>query len=159
MVLGAGFGGLELTTRLSEEFGDNVDVVLIDKSDDFVFGFSKLEVMFGRSPSEQVRHPYRDFVKPGVQFVQSTVRAIDPTAKRVETDTGAFEADILVIALGADLHPEATPGLVEGGYEFYTVPGVFALRDVLDNFDGGRVIVAVTSTPFKRPPAPSETAL
>lgn len=159
VVLGAGFGGLELTTRLSEEFGDGVDVVLIDKTDDFVFGFSKLEVMFGRAPEDQVRHPYRDFVKPGVQFVQSTIRAIDPNAKRVETDAGTFAADILVVALGADLHPEATPGLVEGGYEFYTEAGAFALRDVLANFDGGRVIVAVTSTPFKCPPAPSETAL
>jgi sulfide:quinone oxidoreductase len=159
VVLGAGFGGLELTTRLSEEFGADVDVVLIDKSDDFVFGFSKLEVMFGRVPSEQVRHPYRDLVKPGVQFVRSTVRAIDPNTKRVETDAGTFDADILVVALGADLHPEATPGLVEGGHEFYTRPGAFALRDVLATFDGGRVIVAVTSTPFKCPPAPSETAL
>jgi sulfide:quinone oxidoreductase len=159
VVLGAGFGGLELTTRLSEEFGADVDVVLIDKSDDFVFGFSKLEVMFGRAPSELVRHPYRDFVKPGVQFVQSTVRAIDPNTKRVETDAGTFDADILVVALGADLHPEATPGLVEGGYEFYTQTGAFALRDVLAHFAGGRVVVAVTSTPFKCPPAPSETAL
>ena len=159
VVLGAGFGGLELSTRLSEEFGSDVDVVLVDRSDDFVFGFSKLEVMFGRAPSEQVRHPYRDFVKPGVQFVQSTVHAIDPDAKRVETDAGTFDADVLVIALGADLHPAATPGLVEGGYEFYTEPGAFALRDVLANFAGGRVVVAVTSTPFKCPPAPSETAL
>jgi len=159
VVLGAGFGGLELTTRLSEEFGADVDVVLIDKTDDFVFGFSKLDVMFGRALPEQVRHPYRDFVKPGVQFVQSTIRAIDPDAKRVETDAGMFDADILVVALGADLHPEATPGLVEGGYEFYTEAGAFALRDVLADFDGGRVIVAVTSTPFKCPPAPSETAL
>ena len=159
VVLGAGFGGLELTTRLSEEFGADVDVVLIDKGNDFVFGFSKLEVMFGRVPPEQVRHPYRDFVKPGVQFVQSTIRKIDPDRRSVETDAGTFDGDILVVALGADLHPEATPGLVEGGYEFYTVPGAFALRDVLANFDGGRVIVAVTSTPFKCPPAPSETAL
>ena len=158
VVLGAGFGGLELTTRLSEEFAADVEVVLIDKSDDFVFGFSKLEVMFGRAPSEQVRHPYRDFVKPGVRFVQSTVRAIDPNTKRVETDAGTFDADILVVALGADLHPEVTPGLIEGGYDFYTEPGAFAMRDVLANFDGGRVIVAVTSTPFKCPPAPSETA-
>ena len=75
------------------------------------------------------------------------------------TDSGTFEADVLVVALGADLHPEATPGLSEGGYEFYTVAGAFALRDVLSNFQGGRVIVAVTSTPFKCPPAPSETAL
>lgn len=159
VVLGAGFGGLELTTRLSDEFGADIDVVLIDKTDDFVFGFSKLEVMFGRARSEQVRHPYRDFVKPGVQFVQSTIRSIDPNDKRVETDAGTFDADVLVVALGADLHPEATPGLVDGGYNFYTEAGAFALRDVLADFDGGRVIVAVTSAPFKCPPAPSETAL
>src|SRR4029077_5022791 len=52
-----------------------------------------------------------------------------------------------------------TPGLVEGGYEFYTNEGAFALRDVLAAFEGGRVGVGVTSTPFKCPPAPSETVL
>jgi sulfide:quinone oxidoreductase len=159
LVLGAGFGGLELTTRLSDQFGDDVDIVLIDQADGFVFGFSKLDVMFGKALPTGVRHAYADIVKPGVQFVQTTIRSIDPTAKQVQTDAGPFTADILVVALGADLHPEATPGLVEAGYEFYTVPGAFALRDVLAEFDGGRVIVAVTSTPFKCPPAPSETAL
>jgi sulfide:quinone oxidoreductase len=159
VILGAGFGGLELTTRLSEEFGDEVDVVLIDQSDGFVFGFSKLDVMFGKVPAESVHHSYADLVKPGVTFVQSTVTSIDPGAKRVETDAGPFDADILVVALGADLHPDATPGLVEGGHEFYTVAGAFGLRDVLADFGGGRVIVGVTSMPFKCPPAPSETAL
>ena len=159
VVLGAGFGGLEVTTRLSDEFGDDVDIVLIDKADGFVFGFSKLAVMFGKALASNVRHSYTNLVKPGVRFVQSTVRSIDPVAKRVETDAGGFDADILVVALGADLHPSATPGLVEGGHEFYTVAGAFALRDVLANFPGGRVIVAVCSTPFKCPPAPSETAL
>ena len=91
VVIGAGFGGLELTSIVSETFGD--------------------------------------------------------------------EADVMVVALGADLDPSATPGLVEAGHEFYTVAGAFALRDVLADFGGGRVIVAVTSTPFKCPPAPSETAL
>ena len=123
VVLGAGFGGLELTTRLSEQFGDDVDIVLIDRADGFVFGFSKLDVMFGRALASAVHHPYRDIVRPGVRFVNSTVRSIDPTLKRVETDAGPFEADILVVALGADLHPEATPGLVEGGNEFYTEIG------------------------------------
>jgi sulfide:quinone oxidoreductase len=159
VVLGAGFGGLELTTRLSEEFGDAADLVLIDQSDGFIFGFSKLDVMFDRTLPDAVHHPYRDLIKPGVQFVQATVTAIDPVAKRVETDAGSFDADVLVVALGADLHPEATPGLLEAGHEFYTVEGAFALREVLANFDGGRVIVGVTSTPFKCPPAPSETAL
>jgi sulfide:quinone oxidoreductase len=159
LVLGAGFGGLELSTRLSDEFGDALDLVLIDQGEGFVFGFSKLDVMFGHASPDAVVHPYRDFVKPGVQFVQTTIRSIDPAAKHVETDAGPFDADIMVVALGADLDPSATPGLVEGGHDFYSVPSAFALRDVLASFDGGRVVVGVTSTPFKCPPAPSETVL
>jgi sulfide:quinone oxidoreductase len=159
LVLGAGFGGLELTTRLSEELGDKAEITLIDKADGFVFGYSKLDVMFGRTTEGEVRHLYRDGVRPGVRFVQTMIRVIDPVRRLVETDAGSFEADIMVVALGADLVPAATPGLVEAGHEFYTEAGAFATRDVLANFEGGRVIVGVTSTPFKCPPAPSETAL
>jgi sulfide:quinone oxidoreductase len=159
LVLGAGFGGLELTTRLSDALGDDVDIVLIDQADGFVFGFSKLDVMFGRTTAGAVRHPYRDLVKPGARFVRAAIRAIDPVRRRVETDDGAFEADVMVVALGADLDPAATPGLIEAGREFYTVDGAFAARDVLESFGGGRVVIGVTSTLFKCPPAPSETAL
>jgi len=159
LVLGAGFGGLELTTRLSDELGDEVEIVLIDQADGFVFGFSKLDVMFGRTTAGAVRHAYRDVVKPGVRFVRTTIRAIDAAAREVETDDGTFDGDVMVVALGADLDPAATPGLLEAGCEYYTVDGAFAAREVLDAFAGGRVIVGVTSTPFKCPPAPSETAL
>jgi sulfide:quinone oxidoreductase len=159
VVLGAGFGGLELASTLSEELDDELDLVLIDRADGFVFGFSKLDVMFGRTTATHVFHPFSDIAKPGVRFVQTAVRDIDPAAKRVSTDEGDFHADILVVALGANVHPEATPGLVEGGHEFYSLAGAYALRDVLAEFRGGRVIVGVTSTPFKCPPAPSETVL
>ena len=158
VVLGAGFGGLELSARLSEALGESADVVLVDKADGFVFGFSKLDVMFGRTSAEHVRHPFRDVVHPGVRMLQAEVTAIDPVARRVTTTAETLDADILVVALGADLHPELTPGLVEGGHEFYTVAGAFACADVLRDFEGGRVVVGVTSTPFKCPPAPSETA-
>ncbi|HMH89885.1 MAG TPA: FAD-dependent oxidoreductase [Streptosporangiaceae bacterium] len=159
VILGAGFAGLEVATLLSEEFGEDAGVVLIDKSDKFIFGFSKLDVMFGRASADHVAHRYADVVKPGVRFVQSAVRSLDPAARLVVTETETFEADILVVALGADLDPAATPGLAEGGHEFYTVAGAVALRGVLERFAGGRVVVGVTSTPFKCPPAPSETAL
>ena len=96
VVLGAGFGGLELTTILSDAFGDALDIVLIDKADAFVFGFSKLDMMFGRQAAAEVHHPYRDIVKRGVRFLQSTIRSINPAARRVVTDSGTFEADILV---------------------------------------------------------------
>jgi sulfide:quinone oxidoreductase len=159
VVLGAGFGGLELTTKLSEEFGDTADIVLIDREDGFVFGFSKLDVMFGRATEDTVRHRYADVTKPGVEIVKAEITAIDPVAKHVDTTEGAFDADILVIALGADVHPEATPGLLAGGHEFYTPGSAFQLREVLENFQGGRVVIGVTSLPFKCPPAPSEAAL
>jgi sulfide:quinone oxidoreductase len=159
LVLGAGFGGLELTTKLSEEFGEDVEIVLVDKSDSFVFGFSKLDVMFGHATADHVRHRYADIVKPGVTFVQAEITSIDAQRKSVETSAGNFSGDILVIGLGADLHPEETPGMLEAGHEFYTVEGAFAVREVIENFPGGRVVIGVVSAPFKCPPAPSETAL
>jgi sulfide:quinone oxidoreductase len=137
VVLGAGFGGLELTTILSDSLGDSVDVLLIDKAECFVFGFSKLDAMFWRQPPKAVQHPYRAIAKPGVRFLQTVVREIDPAGKRVVTDAGAFDADILVVALGADYDLAATPGLVEEGTEFYSVAGALALRDVLPRFEGG----------------------
>jgi sulfide:quinone oxidoreductase len=57
LVLGAGFGGLELCTLLSESLGDSVEVTLIDKNDHFVFGFSKLDVMFGHTEAHAIRLP------------------------------------------------------------------------------------------------------
>lgn len=159
LILGAGFGGLELATILSDQLGEAAGVLLVDQADGFVFGFSKLDAMFGRRRPDEIRHAYRDLVKPGVRFLQTTVRAIDPTARQVVTDAGTFDADFLVVALGADYDVAATPGLAEGGYEFYSVAGACALRDVLPNFQGGRVIIGVTGKSFKCPPAPSETAL
>jgi sulfide:quinone oxidoreductase len=134
-------------------------VVLIDKSDVFVFGFSKLDVMFGRLLPADVRHPYRDLVKPGVRFLQTVVRSIDPVTRRVVTADGTFDADVLVVALGADYDVDATPGLRAGGNEFYSVPGAIALREVLPHFERGPAIIGVTGKSFKCPPAPSETAL
>src|SRR5262245_19144257 len=159
VVLGAGFGGLELATILSEELGEDADVVLIEKGDAFVFGYSKLDVMFGRETPEAVRLPYRDFVKPGVRFANETIRAIDPERRGVRTEGGEYEADILVVALGADYDFEATPGLAEAGNEFYSVAGAERTREPLPAFKAGRAVIGVCGAPFKCPPAPSEAAL
>jgi sulfide:quinone oxidoreductase len=159
VVLGAGFGGLELSTILSEVLGEALEVTLIDKSDAFVFGFSKLDVMFGRATPDAVRVPYRRLIKAGVRFRQETITAIDPEARRVTTDRDSYDADVLVVALGADYDVAATPGLAEGGHEFYSMAGATRLSEVLPTFSSGPVIVGVTSAPFKCPPAPSEAAL
>ena len=122
LVLGAGFGGLELCTLLSESFGESIDVTLIDKNDHFAFGFSKLDVMFGQAEAQAVRLPYANFAKSGVQLLQQTITKIDPVAKRVTTDAGIYTADYLVVTLGADYDWDATPGLAEVN-EFYSMAG------------------------------------
>jgi sulfide:quinone oxidoreductase len=158
IVLGAGFGGLELTTLLSAEFGEDLDVTLIDKNDSFVFGFSKLDVLFGHASPESVRHYYRDIAKPGVTFLQETVTAIDPGSRTVTTSTGDLQADILVIGLGLDYDLDATPGLAESN-EFYSVAGAERVAPLIQEFSSGRALIGVCDAPFKCPPAPSEAAL
>ncbi len=156
LILGAGFGGMELATRLSEAGGDAVRVTLIDRNDSFFFGFSKLEVMLGRQSAEEILLPYADFEKDGVEFRQETVTAVDPAARRVTTDAGSYDADFVVVALGADYDLAATPGFEQGGHEYYTLAGAERLRDALAGFEGGRVLVSILGQPFKCPPAPFE---
>src|SRR6185369_9515057 len=144
---------------LSEEFGGEADVTLIDKSDAFLFGFSKLDVMFGHEALDAVRMLYRNFVKPGVRFRQETITSIDPQRRRVTTNAGSYEADVLVVALGADYDMDATPGLADGGNEFYSVAGAQRLRSVLPGFSKGHAIIGVAAAPYKCPPAPSACAL
>jgi sulfide:quinone oxidoreductase len=159
VVLGAGFGGLELTSKLHEAVNGQIDLTLIDRSDAFVFGFSKIDVLFSKLTPDEVRLPYRNIMKPGVRFLQETITAVDPVAKRVTTDRGTYDADVLVVALGAEVDPAATPGLAEGGHEFYSLPGAIRARSAVASFSRGHVIIGVASAPFKCPPAPSEAAL
>jgi sulfide:quinone oxidoreductase len=158
LILGAGFAGLELAARLSASLADEVRVTLLDRNDSFHFGFSKLDVLLGRRAATEVLLRYRDISKEGVEFRQETVTAIDPQTRRVTTDKGSYDADILVVALGADYDYGATPGFEEGGFEYYSLAGAQRLRDVLPGFDSGTILVSVLGHPFKCPPAPFEGA-
>ncbi|MFT3935913.1 MAG: FAD/NAD(P)-binding oxidoreductase [Chitinophagaceae bacterium] len=158
-VLGAGFGGLELCTLLSDAIGDKLDLTLIDQNDSFFFGFSKLDVMFGHKQPDAVKFSYSSIKKPGVTFRKETITAVDPVTKTVTTNNTTYEADVLVVALGANYDFNATPGLTAYGNEYYSFSGAEKLRDVLPQFTKGHAVVGVCGAPFKCPPAPSEAAL
>ncbi|WP_433709168.1 NAD(P)/FAD-dependent oxidoreductase [Nocardia sp. CA-084685] len=159
LILGAGFGGLELAACLSESLPGEVRVVLVDRNDGFIFGFSKLEILFHDRTLGSVRISYRDLVLPGVEFRQEEVTSIDPQTRHVITDSTHYDPDFLVIALGADYDPAATPGFVADGQEYYSIQGACRLRDRLADFNGGRILIAILSVPFKCPPAPYEGAM
>jgi sulfide:quinone oxidoreductase len=158
VILGAGFGGLELASRLSDSLPDEVRVTLIDQNDGFTFGFSKLDILFGREEAAAVLIPYRELAKPGVEFRQERVTAIDPASRHVTTDAGSYDADILVVALGAVYDVAATPGFAEGGLEYYSIAGAERMRDALPAFTGGTILFGVLGQPYKCPPAPFEGA-
>src|SRR4051794_628370 len=99
--------------------------------------------MLARQSADEVRLPYSAIAKPGVDFRRETVLEIDPGTRRVVTDAGTYEADFLVIAMGADYDFDATPGFRAGGHDYYTLAGAERLRDALADFSGGRVLVSV----------------
>jgi sulfide:quinone oxidoreductase len=158
VILGAGFGGLELASRLSDSLSDEVRVTLIDQNDGFTFGFSKLDILFGREEAAAVLIPYRDLAMPGVEFRQERVTAIDPAGRHVTTDASSYDADILVVALGAEYDVAATPGFAEDGLEYYSIAGAERMRDALPGFTGGTILFGVLGQPYKCPPAPFEGA-
>jgi len=157
LILGAGFGGLETATGLAEGLGDGYEITLIDKNDSFFVGFSKIDVLFGRRSETEVRSRYENLRAEGVRFVQASITAIDTDGKRATTSAGSFEYDYLVVALGADLDCDATPGYRESGaYEFYSMEGVGRLVPVIETFDRGTLVLGILGLPYKCPPAPYE---
>ncbi len=159
VILGAGFGGLELSARLSESLADRIRITLIDAGESFSFGFSKLDVMLGRATAADVRVPYSRIAIDGVEFRNERVTAIDPEHRRVTTDAGAYDADVLAIALGAEYDLSATPGFEQGGFEYYSVAGAEQISEVLPTVEQGRILIGILGHPFKCPPAPFEGAL
>lgn len=158
LILGAGFAGLELATRLSES-ADDLRITLVDRSETFYFGYSKLDVLFGRKTRDEVVLHYGDISKPGVEFRQEQVTSIEPESRRVTTDQQSYEADILVVALGADYDYAATPGFEAAGFEYYSLAGAERMRDALPEFESGRILIGILGHPYKCPPAPFEGAL
>ena len=159
LILGAGFGGLEAATTLSDAFGKSIAVTLIDESDAFMVGFAKLDVQFGDATLDSVRAPYATFRREGVQLLHETVIAIDPAARNVTTDRNTYNADFIVIALGAGYDPDATPGFSESGGDLYTADNAPRIAERIRGFSSGRAVIGVCGAPYKCTPAPSEAAL
>ena len=159
VVLGGGVGGLIAANRLRQRLGSGHEVVLVDRQARYLFTPSLLWLLAGaRRPGQAVKD-LRRMTAPGVTVVPAEVQRIDPDSQRVLTSAGDQSYDYLVIALGADLAPAALPGYQEAAHNFFDLEGATKLGRELASIDAGRVVVAISSMPYKCPAAPYEAAL
>lgn len=159
LVLGGGVGGLVTASRLRRRLDRGHRIVLVDRRAEHVFAPSFLWMMLGRRTPQDISRPLRRLEARGIEVVQEEIRELDPARRRVRTERRELAGDHLVVALGADLAPEAIPGLREAGHNLYDLDGVLGLRDALARFREGRVVVLVAAVPFKCPAAPYEAAM
>lgn len=159
LILGGGVGGIVTANALRQRLDPEHRVVVVDKRGEYVFTPSLLWVMVGWRQPAQISKELRRMLHPGVEVRRAEVQEINPERAVVRAGGEELAYDYLVVALGADLAPEAMPGFAEAAYTPFDMPGATALWSALQNFQGGRVAVLVAATPYKCPAAPYETAL
>lgn len=157
LVLGGGSGGLVAANKLVKVLGDRVSVTVIDRNPYHEFMPAYPWVAMGIRSPEQIRRPLELLRKRGIEVVTGEVLSIDPDAKAVETSAGKLNYDYLLVALGAEAHPELVEGLRED-LAPWTMGTALKLRERLSSFPGGRVVVGVASMYHPCPPAPYEVA-
>lgn len=158
LILGGGIGGLVAANELRQHLPREHRIVLIEKNAQHAFAPSFLWLMTGDRQPAQITREVRQLVRPGVDVVIDAARGIELAGQRVEAGAQTLNYDYLVVALGAELAPQAIPGLSESAHTFYTLEGAAKLRDALQTFSGKQVAIVVNA-PYKCPGAPHEGAM
>jgi sulfide:quinone oxidoreductase len=159
LILGGGIGGVVAASRLRRALPRAHRVVLVNREPDHLFQPSLLWLMLGWRTPQQISRPLTALARRGIEVVQGDVERIDAARRAVTIDGKEWLADYLVIALGAELAPDAVPGLAQTGHNLYSLAGAEALRDARLAFRAGRIVVLVSGMPFKCPAAPYEAAM
>ncbi len=159
VVLGGGIGGIVAANELRRCLDPGDRVLVVEREARHLFQPSLLWLMVGRRRAEAISRPMRSMLAPGVELVQATIVAVDPVARTVETTGGQIRGDALLVALGAELAPEALDGFTDAAHNIYSAAGAADLAGALDSFRGGRLVLVVGGLPYKCPAAPYEAAL
>jgi sulfide:quinone oxidoreductase len=159
LILGGGFGGIAAARRLKQTLDEKDEVILVDRRDYFMVGFRKTWALTGQSTLEAGQRPLDSLTSIGVRVMRDPVTRIDPAARTAWMGDQRLSADALIVALGAELAPEAIPGFQEHAYNVYDPLDIPRAAQALNEFQGGRLLIGVFGVPYKCPPAPYEMAL
>ncbi len=124
-----------------------VSVTVVDARETFLVKPSLPEVAVGEKTLVESTFPIRSVVEPHAHFIHDQVLGIDPVKQRVILDGTEIAYDFLVIALGAYKDWGAVPGFREFGYSMCTDALAPRLRDALEHFHGGHILVGSAPTP------------
>lgn len=162
-MIGAGSAGTMLVVALRKELPRSEwSITVIDKDNRHLYQPGLLFVPFGQADPADLTRPRHIFVPDGVDFEIGEVDHVDTDDTSVRMADGrAFSYDVLVIASGASIRPDQTPGMLgsawqQSVFDFYTPSGAAALRKALAGFETGRLVVHLTDLPIKCPVAPLE---
>ncbi len=163
LVLGAGSAGTMIANRMNRMLNRNEwKITIVDPSPVHYYQPGFLFMPFGIYEKKDAVQPRKKYLPSGVEYIQESVEIIDHDHNKVRLSSGTIlDYDFLVIATGADIHPEETPGLAEHEWgksiqTFYSFEGAATLADKLRTWEGGRLVVNVVENPIKCPVAPLE---
>ncbi len=159
IVLGGGVGGVAAARVLRKRLAPRHRVVLVDREREHVFAPSLLWLMVGLRDAERIKRPLERLRSHGIDVRTGEIGSIDLARRAVVVASHELVGDYMIVALGAQLVPERVPGLLEAGYNFYSLSGALSLRDAIRAFRSGRIVVLTAAPAYKCPAAPYEAAL
>ncbi len=160
VILGGGVGGTLTANLLDKRLPKgSARIRVIDPTGIHIYQPGFLYVALGLANSGWLSRSLRSLLRTDIEVVIDNAIKIDTTSKTVllERD-GEISYDRLVIATGSYSDEQKVPGLREGSYNFYSMAEAERLREALNNFNGGTILIGVAGMPYKCPPAPVEFA-
>lgn len=162
--MGAGTAGTIMANQLCQVQDEHVDliVIVIEQSAIHHYQPGYLFIPFGIYTPEEIQKPVEDFIPQEAILMAEAIERIDPDANAVLLSSGKqVFYDVLIIATGNHIAPEETEGMKgplwhKDIFDFYTLEGAIALRDKLQSWIGGKLVVHITEMPIKCPVAPLE---
>ena len=159
VILGAGIGGIVAANTLAKHAKGRHEVVVVDRASTYEFTPSYLWILSGSRTLERISVPIERIARKGIRFERAEVLSIDPRARTVKTSHGVLEADYLLIALGATTHMKGLEDVARVGHNLYSAAGAAELAKIHRAGEHNRVVLLVSSMPFKCPAAPYEGAM
>ncbi len=160
-IVGGGSGGVSTANHLAYKLREQVKVgevkiVLVEGSQSHYYQPGFLEIPFDLMTPSSTYKPVSRMLADGIMLVPEFATALDLKNRVVRTDRQSINYDFLVIATGARYDYDSIPGLKQGTNNFYSLDSAVELKKKLNSFKSGRIVVGVSSMPYKCTPAPLE---